>query len=131
MQVSKYNRKTKKIVVQVVFVARISRILLTVFLVGSMLPCLLIAQDGDTTTIGGGTVTFLKDLQATLQEIGPALSAILFIVAGIVYAFGQLQPAEVRGKYQAWAMGLIVGAFVVGALSLAGDTLAAAAGNLL
>ena len=84
-----------------------------------------------SVTIGKGTVTFLQDLQATLQAIGPALSAILFVLAGIIYAFGQLQPAEVRGKYQAWAMGLVVGGFVVGALSVAAPTLARIAGGLL
>ncbi len=81
--------------------------------------------------LGKGTVTFLQNLQATLQQIGPALSAILFVLAGIIYAFGQLQPADARGKYQAWSMGLIVGGFVVGALSIAAPTLAAIAGGLL
>ena len=84
-----------------------------------------------TTTLGGGTVNFLKSLQGTLQQVGPALSAIMFVLAGIIYAFGQLQPAEARGKYQAWAMGLIVGGFVVGALSVAAPTLASIAGGLL
>jgi len=82
-------------------------------------------------TIGGGTVTFLNSIKTTLQAIGPALSAIMFVLAGIIYAFGQLQPADARGKYQAWAMGLVVGGFVVGALSVAAPTLASIAGGLL
>lgn len=82
-------------------------------------------------TIGTGTVTFLTSLKTTLQAIGPALSAIMFVLAGIIYAFGQLQPADARGKYQSWAMGLVVGGFVVGALSVAAPTLANIAGGLL
>lgn len=81
--------------------------------------------------IGRGTVAFLYNLKDTLTAIGPALSAILFVLAGIIYAFGQLQPADARGKYQSWSMGLIVGGFVVGALALGADTLTNIAANLL
>ena len=81
--------------------------------------------------IGKGTVAFLYNLKDTLTAIGPALSAILFVLAGIIYAFGQLQPADARGKYQSWSMGLIVGGFVVGALALGADTLTGIAANLL
>lgn len=86
---------------------------------------------GGNVTVGRGAVDFLTSMKGTLTEIGPILSAIMFVIAGIIYAFGQLQPAESRGRYQAWAMGLIVGGFVVGALSLGADLLAEIAGTFL
>ena len=101
------------------------------FLLAAMMPIAMAQGASSTVTIGGGTVSFLRSLQTTLQEIGPILSAILFVVAGIIYAFGQLQPAEGRGRYQSWAMGLVVGGFVVGALSFAAPALAGIAGGLL
>lgn len=111
---------------------RFGKALLVLLVAVALLAPVALAQSAVSgATIGKGTVTFLRSLQQTLTEIGPILSAIMFIVAGIIYAFGQLQPAEARGKYQAWAMGLIVGGFVVGALSIAAPALAGIAGGLL
>jgi len=68
----------------------------------------------------------LTSISTALMNIGPALSLIMLILGGIVYALAQAQPAEQRGKWIGWSMGLFIGgivlAAIVGAATLIRDT---------
>jgi hypothetical protein len=76
-------------------------------------------------------VTQLNGIQAILMQAGPALSAVLFVLAGIFYALGQMLPAEKKAHFHTAAVNIIIGAIVVGALSFASTSLAVASTHLL
>ncbi|MGC8572059.1 MAG: hypothetical protein ACP5RI_01730 [Candidatus Micrarchaeia archaeon] len=73
----------------------------------------------------------LSNVKSMLAQIGPALSAMLFIVAGIFYAFGQLLPPEKKAQFHTTAINVIIGAIVIAALSFASTSLATASTQLL
>ena len=73
----------------------------------------------------------LNQVQSLLSQIGPALSAVLFIVAGIFYALGQILPPEKKAQFHTTAVNVIIGALVIGALSVASTSLAGASTHLL
>ncbi|MEM0149293.1 MAG: hypothetical protein QXW10_00130 [Candidatus Micrarchaeaceae archaeon] len=74
------------------------------------------------------TINSLKD---TLAQVGPALSAVLFIIAGIFYAVGQMLPPDKKANFHTAAINIIIGAVVVGVLSVASTSLALASTHLL
>jgi hypothetical protein len=76
-------------------------------------------------------VTTLNGIQQLLMQIGPILSAVLFITAGIFYALGQLFPSYKRANLHTMAIDLIIGAIVVAVLSVASGNLALASTHLL
>ncbi|MGC9156913.1 MAG: hypothetical protein ACP5GD_01860 [Candidatus Micrarchaeia archaeon] len=91
---------------------------------------------GKTNYLGLGL--YLLDIVATLQSIqnllahiGPLLSAILFTIAGIFFAIAQLFPAYKRASMHSTAADILVGAIIVGVLSLASNGLAVASTHLL
>ena len=59
------------------------------------------------------------------------LSAVLFIVAGIFYAVGQLLPPSKRAMFHATTIDVIMGAVIVAVLSVASNGLAIASTHLL
>jgi hypothetical protein len=65
------------------------------------------------------------------RKVGPALSAMLFVVAGIFYAVGQMLPPDKRANFHTTAIYIIIGAVVVGVLSFASSSLAVASTHLL
>jgi hypothetical protein len=73
----------------------------------------------------------LTNVQSLLAHLGPVLSAVLFIVAGIFYAIGQLFPATKRANFHATAIDILVGAIIVAVLSVASNGLALASTHLL
>ena len=73
-------------------------------------------------------ISFIKDV---LSQAGPALSATLFVVAGIFYAIGQILPPEKKANFHTTAINIIIGAIVVGVLSVASNGLATASTHLL
>jgi len=73
----------------------------------------------------------LTNIQSLLAHLGPVLSAVLFIVAGIFYAIGQLFPATKRANFHATAIDILVGAIIVAVLSVASNGLALASTHLL
>lgn len=73
----------------------------------------------------------LNQVKSVLGELGPALSAMLFIVAGIFYAVGQMLPPDKKAHFQAAAINIIIGAIVVGALSFASSSLALSSTHLI
>ena len=60
--------------------------------------------------------TLLTSISDLLTTIGPTISLIMLLLAGIVYAFAQMQPPESRGKWITTAMGLFVGGIIVAAV---------------
>jgi len=67
--------------------------------------------------------TLLTSISLTLMNIGPTLSLIMILLAGIIYALAQAQTPDKRGKWVGWATnlfigGLILAAIVVGATSI-------------
>jgi len=62
-------------------------------------------------------VDILTGIKMALEEIAPALSIILIVSGGIVYGIAQTQPAELRGKWQSFALGLFVGGIIIGAIA--------------
>ncbi len=76
-------------------------------------------------------ITTLNGVQSLLAHIGPVLSAVLFIVAGIFYAIGQLFPATKRANFHSTAIDVLIGAVIVAVLSVASNGLALASTGLL
>lgn len=76
-------------------------------------------------------VTQLEGIKLILSQVGPALSAILFVVAGIFYAIGQILPPDKKANFHTAAINIIIGAVVVGVLSVASTSLALASTQLL
>lgn len=66
-----------------------------------------------------------------LKTIGPMISIVLIILGGIVYGLSNLQPSEVRGKWQATAIGMIVGGIIIGAIVGAADVIQEVSSKLL
>lgn len=78
-----------------------------------------------------GLVAELNSVQLILAQVGPALSATLFVLAGIFYAIGQMLPPDKKANFHTTAVNIIIGAIVVGVLSFAATSLAVASTHLL
>ena len=76
-------------------------------------------------------VSELGSIKAILSQVGPILSAVMFIVAGVFYALGQIMPPDKRANFHSTAINIIIGAVVVGVLSVASTSLATASAHLL
>ena len=76
-------------------------------------------------------VSQLNSIQIILMQVGPALSAVLFVLAGIFYAVGQMLPPDKKANFHTAAVNIIIGAIVVGVLSVASTSLAVASTRLL
>jgi hypothetical protein len=103
----------------------------------SMLKYLLLLLLGITTfarlnyAAGAQILSDLNQVKAVLGQLGPALSAMLFIAAGIFYAIGQMLPPDKKAHFQAAAINIIIGAVMVGALSFAASSLALSSTQIL
>ena len=75
-----------------------------------------------------GTLSYVQKL---LMQVGPILSALLFIIAGIFYALGQLFPSYQRASFHTTAIDIIIGAIIVAVLSFASNGFALASTHLL
>ncbi len=76
-------------------------------------------------------VAQVNEIQSVLMQVGPALSAMLFVLAGIFYAIGQMLPPDKKANFHTTAVNIIIGAIVVGVLSVASTSLAVASTHLL
>jgi hypothetical protein len=97
-------------------------------------PLLLVLGLG--TTVKAATFTFdiigtLNYVQQLLMHIGPMLSAVLFIIAGVFYAVGQLLPPDKRANFHTASINIIIGAIVVAVLAVTSNSLALASTQLL
>jgi hypothetical protein len=73
----------------------------------------------------------LTQVKSVLGQLGPALSAMLFIVAGVFYAVGQMLPPDKKAHFHTAAINIIIGAIVVAALSFASTSLATSSTQVL
>lgn len=80
---------------------------------------------------GAQVLSDLNQVKTVLSQLGPAMSAMLFIVAGIFYAVGQMMPPDKKAHFQSAAINIIIGAIVVGALSFASTSLALSSTQIL
>ncbi len=95
---------------------------------------ILLGIFGRTANASGVTLDImgtLNSVQQILMRVGPALSAVLFIVAGIFYALGQLFPSYKRATLHTMAIDMIVGAIIVAVLSVTANSFALASTHLL
>ncbi len=76
-------------------------------------------------------VSELANIKAVLSQVGPILSAVMFIIAGIFYALGQIMPPDKKANFHSTAINIIIGAVVVGVLSVAATSFATASTHLL
>ncbi len=76
-------------------------------------------------------ISQLNNIKFLLSQVGPILSAVLFIIAGIFYAIGQILPPDKRANFHTASINIIIGAIVVGVLSFASSSLATASTHLL
>jgi predicted membrane protein len=73
----------------------------------------------------------LSNIKDTLQNIAPIVSTILVILAGFVYGFSQLQPAEQRGRYIHISLGLLIGGIIIAAVSVGAEMITSVAQQTL
>ena len=92
---------------------------------------MLNVTNGAPVTVTLQIVTTLSSIKGILAQVGPILSAVLFIVAGVFYALGQVMPPDKRANFHSTAINIIIGAIVVGVLSVASTSLATASTHLL
>ncbi|MEM0106794.1 MAG: hypothetical protein QXD11_00060 [Candidatus Micrarchaeaceae archaeon] len=97
-----------------------------------MIPiAMLLMLLSESSTASSGIVSDISSIHGLLSQIGPMISALLFIIAGIFYAIGQMLPPDKRANFHTTAINIIIGAIVVGALSVASDGLAVASTHIL
>lgn len=66
------------------------------------------AQAGDIYLIN-----VLRDWKTILSEVGVIIAAILVTLGAIVYGISQMQPAEVRGKWESTAISMVLGGIII------------------
>lgn len=71
---------------------------------------LVAAATADETA--GSITKQLCDIQKLITGVLPTLALIMFFLAAIAYAAGQVFGAEMKAKAQGWAMSLIVGGMI-------------------
>lgn len=91
----------------------------------------LLAKYPSASVVYLDVTTTLNSIQGLLMQVGPVLSAVLFVLAGIFYAVGQLFPSYKRASLHTMAIDMIIGAIVVAILSVASTNLAVASTHLL
>ncbi len=72
----------------------------------------------------------LTSIQQLLMQVGPILSGLLFIIAGIFYAVGQLLPPDKKANFHTTSINIIIGAVIVAVLSVTSNTLSIASTHL-
>lgn len=97
----------------------------------ALLTTLLFAGRAYASGFSLDIITTLTYVQNLLAHLGPMLSAILFIVAGMFYAIGQLLPAPKRAAFHTTTVDILMGAIIVAVLSVASNGFAIASTQLL
>jgi hypothetical protein len=91
----------------------------------------LLSKSASAVSMPLDIVQTLSSLQALLMQAGPILSALLFVLAGIFYALGQLLPSYKRASLHTMAIDIIIGAIIVAVLSVTSNSFALASTHLL
>jgi hypothetical protein len=85
---------------------------------------LLLIWQSQTSAAAQPIMSTLTSVKDVLGQVGPALSAVLFVIAGIFYALGQMLPPDKKANFHTTAVNIIIGAIVVAVLSAASTGLA-------
>ena len=97
-----------------------------------LLLLILFSRVADATSFAAldivGTLSYVQQI---LTQVGPMLSAVLFIVAGIFYAVGQILPPDKKANFHTTSVNVVIGAIIVAVLSVASNGLALASTHLL
>ncbi|MEM4332054.1 MAG: TrbC/VirB2 family protein [Candidatus Micrarchaeia archaeon] len=56
--------------------------------------------------------TQLENIKNSLKTILPIVAIVMIVLAGVVYAAGQVMGAEMRSRASVWATSLLVGAII-------------------
>ncbi|MGC8676099.1 MAG: hypothetical protein ACP5T3_01095 [Candidatus Micrarchaeia archaeon] len=96
-----------------------------------LLMAFLLLRRAGAAALGFDIISTLNSVQALLAHVGPLLSAIMFIIAGIFFAIAQLFPTYKRASLHSTAADILVGAIIVAVLSVASSGLAIASTHLL
>lgn len=72
----------------------------------------------------GGIGGQLSNIMTQIQTLVPVVALLMIVLAGLVYAAGQVMGAEMRSRASVWATSLLVGAII-------GLILAASAGPIV
>ncbi|MGI0141984.1 MAG: hypothetical protein ACREBF_05060 [Candidatus Micrarchaeales archaeon] len=86
---------------------------------------------GASSVFTFNVIATLNSVQQLLTQIGPMLSAVLFIVAGVFYAVGQMLPPDKKANFHTTSVNIIIGAVMVAILSVASSGFALASTHLL
>jgi len=65
-----------------------------------------------TTTGTGGITNALTNICTTIKAIVPIVALLMFIIAGAVYAAGQVMGAETRARANVWSTAMLVGGII-------------------
>ena len=66
----------------------------------------------DISDLGSNVSSQLTQIIDLLRSVTPLLALGLFVLAGLVYAIGQVFDAPTRQKAQNWAMAIIIGTII-------------------
>ena len=59
-----------------------------------------------------GMLTALNGICSTIKEVVPVVALLLFILAGAIYAIGQVLGSETRARATVWATAMLVGGII-------------------
>ena len=65
-----------------------------------------------TTMMLSGLVTTSGDLCTELKNFLPIVAMLMIVVAGVIYAAGQMMGAETRARANVWATAALTGALI-------------------
>ena len=73
---------------------------------------LLLVAVGTVSATLGNLPTAISDLCVALQTLLPVVAMLMVIVAGVIYASGQIMGAETRARANVWATAALTGALI-------------------
>jgi hypothetical protein len=71
---------------------------------------LAFAQNGETVLTG--VYAAVKALCKSLMDLLPIVAMLMIVIAGVIYAAGQMMGAETRARANVWATAALVGAII-------------------
>ncbi|MEM4389993.1 MAG: hypothetical protein QXG98_05015 [Candidatus Micrarchaeia archaeon] len=77
-----------------------------------VLVCLLVFAQAAVAQQRPGIVGQLETMCQTIKQIVPMVALLMFIIAGAVYAAGQVMGAETRARANVWSTAMLVGGII-------------------
>lgn len=68
-----------------------------------------------------GLEVVASNIAAFLTNIAPIIAIILIILGGITYGLAQVQPADMRGKWQTAAISMVIGGIIIAIITGAAE----------